>query len=68
ILWLRTAHIALNKHLHHIKKSTSPLCPYCTKIKTVDHFLTACPQYARECHVLSNTLGRSAGSVPFLLT
>ncbi|KIJ16394.1 hypothetical protein PAXINDRAFT_132324, partial [Paxillus involutus ATCC 200175] len=68
ILWLRTAHIALNKYLHRIKKIASPLCPYCDKVETVEHYLTTCPQYARERHVLNTTLGRNAGSVPFLLT
>ncbi|KIK75336.1 hypothetical protein PAXRUDRAFT_44459, partial [Paxillus rubicundulus Ve08.2h10] len=68
IVWLCTAHIALNKHLHHIKKSSSPLCPYCNKIETVEHYLTICPQYIREHHILSITLRRSASSVPFLLT
>ncbi|KIJ04937.1 hypothetical protein PAXINDRAFT_94100, partial [Paxillus involutus ATCC 200175] len=67
ILWLRTAHIALNKHLHRIKKVASPLCPYCENIETVEHYLTSCPQFIRERHVLSNALGRSAGSVSLLL-
>ncbi|KIK78065.1 hypothetical protein PAXRUDRAFT_165021, partial [Paxillus rubicundulus Ve08.2h10] len=69
IFWLCTTHIALNKHLHHLKKIASPLCPYCKKkIETVEHYLTSCPQYAHECHILRNALGRSAGSVSFLLT
>ncbi|KIK92607.1 hypothetical protein PAXRUDRAFT_49671, partial [Paxillus rubicundulus Ve08.2h10] len=68
IIWLCTTHIALNKHLHHIKKSDSPLCPYCNKIETVEHYLTSCPQYTHEPHILSNMLRRRAGSVSFLLT
>ncbi|KIK91872.1 hypothetical protein PAXRUDRAFT_108952, partial [Paxillus rubicundulus Ve08.2h10] len=68
IVWLCTAHIALNKHLHCIKKSASPLCPSCDKIETVEHYLTICPQYIHEHHVLSITLRRSVSSVPFLLT
>ncbi|KIK79219.1 hypothetical protein PAXRUDRAFT_51835, partial [Paxillus rubicundulus Ve08.2h10] len=67
ILWLCTTHITLNKHLHHIKKIASPLCPNCNKIETVEHFLTSCPQYTCECHTLSNILSRNASSVPFLL-
>ncbi|KIK79093.1 hypothetical protein PAXRUDRAFT_162215, partial [Paxillus rubicundulus Ve08.2h10] len=68
IFWLCTTHITLNKHLHCIKKIALPLCPYCEKIEMVEHYLTSCPQYACERHVLRNTLGRSAGSVSFLLT
>ncbi|KIK76355.1 hypothetical protein PAXRUDRAFT_114618, partial [Paxillus rubicundulus Ve08.2h10] len=67
IIWLHTTQIALNKHLHCIKKSDLPLCPFCDKIETVEHYLTSCPQYTHECHVLSIALGRRAGSVPFLL-
>ncbi|KIK96854.1 hypothetical protein PAXRUDRAFT_137515 [Paxillus rubicundulus Ve08.2h10] len=66
IVWLRTAHIAFNKHLHHIKKSASPLFPYCDKIEMVEHYLTICPQYICKHHILSITLGRSMSSVPFL--
>ncbi|KAF8835922.1 hypothetical protein BDN67DRAFT_912126, partial [Paxillus ammoniavirescens] len=65
---LRTTHIALNKHLHHIKKSASPLCPYCDKIEVVEHYLTICPQYICEHHILSIVLRRSMSSVTFLLT
>ncbi|KIK78241.1 hypothetical protein PAXRUDRAFT_54516, partial [Paxillus rubicundulus Ve08.2h10] len=68
ILWLQTTHVALNKHLHRLKKVTSPLCPYCDKVETVVHFLTTCPQYNREHHVLGMMLGRSAHSDTDLLT
>ncbi|KAJ8589215.1 hypothetical protein M405DRAFT_217379 [Rhizopogon salebrosus TDB-379] len=30
--------------------------------------VACCPQYARERHILTNTLKRSASSIPFLLS
>jgi hypothetical protein len=69
MLWLRTRHISLNQHLHRIGKSPSPDCPHCASTpETTQHFLLLCPQYARERHILSNTLKCNATSIPFLLS
>jgi hypothetical protein len=69
MIWLRTRHISLNQHLHRIGKSPSPDCPHCEGTpETTQHFLLLCPQYARERHILTNTLKRNASSIPFLLS
>jgi len=69
MLWLRTRHISLSQHLHRIGKSPTPDCPHCEgTTETIQHFLLSCPQYARERHILSNALRRSAPSIPFLLS
>jgi ribonuclease HI len=69
MIWLHTWHISLNKHLHRIRKSPTPDCPHCVGTEeSIQHFLLSCPQYARERHILTNTLGRRALSIPFLLS
>lgn len=66
---LRTGHIALNAHLHRIKRADTAICPHCpTETETVKHFLLDCPHYARERQILRNTLGRDADEIPILLT
>ncbi|OAX31072.1 hypothetical protein K503DRAFT_704273 [Rhizopogon vinicolor AM-OR11-026] len=66
---LRTGHTPLNKYLHRIGKIESPHCLHCQGIEeTMHHFLLSCPFYQRERHILINTLGRKASSIPFLLT
>jgi len=67
---LRTGHIPLNKHLHRIKKSTTPECLQCgdNQIETVHHYLFDCPRYNRERHVLRQKLGRSTSSTSYLLS
>ena len=48
---LRMGHIPLNKHLHRLKKSPSPLCPYCLHTdESVHHFLFEC-QALTEHHL-----------------
>ncbi|KIK79457.1 hypothetical protein PAXRUDRAFT_82295, partial [Paxillus rubicundulus Ve08.2h10] len=69
IIWLLTTHIALNKHLHCIKKAESPFCPYCDgRTETVEHYLISCPQYLHEWHILHNSLGRNVGNLPYLIS
>ena len=66
---MRSGHIALNKHLHRINRSDTPLCLQCNSgmQETVHHMLFECPRYDRERHVLRNKLGRAAISTPCLL-
>ena len=65
----RTRHIALNLHLHRMKRSDTPNCPICTNTEeTIHHFLLVYPQYDRECFIMQRKLGRKASSLPFLLT
>ncbi|KAG2051098.1 hypothetical protein BDR06DRAFT_959268 [Suillus hirtellus] len=66
---LRTGHAPLNKHLHRIGKAERPSCPHCRDTEeSVFHFLTTCPQYQRERHLMTCALGRNATSLPFLLS
>ena len=58
---LRTGHIALNQHLHHIGKAHTPVCPCCQRMdETVHHFLIHCPAHATARRALSDALGRDA--------
>jgi ribonuclease HI len=66
---LRTRHLLLNQHLHHIGKSATPHCPACPDTdETIHHFLFNCPQYIRECHHFTNALRRQASSIQYILT
>ncbi|KAG3230000.1 hypothetical protein P692DRAFT_20702692, partial [Suillus brevipes Sb2] len=68
-MYFRTRHIALNLHLHRIKRSETPNCPICTNTEeSIHHFLFECPQYDRERFILQRKLGRKATSLPYLLT
>jgi len=67
---LCTGHIPLNKHLHRIKKSATPMCLQCgdNQIETVHHYLFDCPRYDRERHILRQKLGQNASSTSHLLS
>jgi len=67
---LRTGHVPLNKYLHKIRKTHSPLCPqtgciYATE--DIRHFIFACPAYTHARHTLARKLGKKALSSPNLL-
>ncbi|KAG2068968.1 hypothetical protein BDR04DRAFT_1022861 [Suillus decipiens] len=65
---LCTGHTSLNKHLHHIRKVASSHCPHCRNPEeSVFHYLIVCPQYQRECHIMTCALGHRATSIPLLL-
>ena len=40
-----TGHCLLNKHLHTIRLSNSPLCDKCGDVESAEHFLCKCPAY-----------------------
>ncbi|KAG2366468.1 hypothetical protein BDR07DRAFT_1274477 [Suillus spraguei] len=43
---LHSKNIPLNKHLHRLKKSPFPYCPYCPQtIEIVHHFPLQCPNH-----------------------
>lgn len=68
LLQLRTGHAPLNLHLHRIGKAESPLCPQCEESReSVNHFLFACPAYARHRDRLSYEIGRDAQSLRGML-
>ena len=46
LIQLRTGHAPLNKHLHDIRCTDSPVCPACEDAhETVHHYLLTCPAY-----------------------
>jgi hypothetical protein len=66
---IHTGHAPLNKHLHHIGKVASSHCPHCKHPEeSVLHYLTVCPQYQHEHHIMTCALGCRATSIPFLLS
>jgi hypothetical protein len=55
---LRTGHTLLAKHLHHIGKLDSPICPACQqKEETVQHFMLHCPAHQAARQILRNSTG-----------
>jgi len=69
LMQLRTGHAPLNKHLHRISRSKSPLCPKChQEDETVKHFILTCPRYNRLRDTHFHTLGRGACSLKYLFT
>jgi hypothetical protein len=55
---LRTGHAPLAKHLHHIGKCNSPICPSCQQgEESVQHYLLHCPAHQRARQTLCNNTG-----------
>ncbi|XP_064462600.1 uncharacterized protein LOC135373307 [Ornithodoros turicata] len=40
--------IQLNYYLHRIRRSVSPLCPYCQQDETIEHFFLHCSRYSSQ--------------------
>ena len=53
-LQLRTGHIGLNKHLHHLNCTPNLLCNSCDEQvdEMIHHFLFECQHYCQERHEL----------------
>jgi ribonuclease HI len=70
LIQLRIGHIPLNNHLFRIKQLTSPFCPHCGDPvhENVIHYLTKCPHYRHERHLLTRKLKRRAVSTRNLLS
>ena len=69
LLQLRTGHVALNKFLHKIGRSQSPLCSVCREEdETVMHYLIKCPGRRHLQEQLQTKIGRAAWSISKLLT
>ncbi|KIJ60968.1 hypothetical protein HYDPIDRAFT_169979 [Hydnomerulius pinastri MD-312] len=64
------AHIVLEsfetaEDIHCMSKLDMPDCPHCPGVKeNVPHFIFSCPQYTRECHILTTRTGRRTLSLP----
>ena len=55
---LRIGHAPLAKHLHHIGKADSPICPACLQHdKTIKHLMLHCPAHHAARQVLYNKMG-----------
>ena len=66
---LRTGHIPLNEHLHRIKLSETPYCPYCPRtLESINHFLLHCSKYIIHRHTLVSALKRDAFCIPHMLS
>jgi len=69
LLQLRTGHVPLAKHLHHIRKADSLTCPACQQAKeTIQHFLLHCPAHNTARQTLHNNTGGRSIDITKLLT
>ena len=69
LIQLRSGHAPLNKHLHHMGKAESPLCPAChRKNESIHHFLVECKEYDMYRGQMLATLKRNARSICTLLS
>ncbi|KIJ52020.1 hypothetical protein M422DRAFT_157091 [Sphaerobolus stellatus SS14] len=68
LIQLRTGHAQLNKHLHHIKRSQTNICPACRREpETVHHYLFRCKAYDNLRRMVQRKHGHEARSAKFLL-
>ena len=68
---LRTGHVPLQRHLHHIRPDEfeNPNCPACGQCEeTVSHFLLQYQNYADSRHRLEQAVGRASRDLPKLLS
>ncbi|KAF8878408.1 hypothetical protein BD779DRAFT_1649873, partial [Infundibulicybe gibba] len=71
LIQLRSGHIQLNKHLHRINKTESPLCAHhdCdNKEETVTHFILHCPRYREQRRALLQATKNKARDIYKLLS
>ena len=67
---LRTGHIPLQRHMHHIRPEdfTDATCPACgQREETVVHYLIQCRSYSDSRHRLEQAVGRSGRDITKLL-
>ncbi|KAJ8584190.1 hypothetical protein M405DRAFT_704762, partial [Rhizopogon salebrosus TDB-379] len=67
LMQLRSQYIPFNIELEKMNPRTARIA-YPSSEETVRRPLLDCPQYRRECHQLSNALGRKATRIPFLIS
>ncbi|KAJ3709966.1 hypothetical protein C8R42DRAFT_597923, partial [Lentinula raphanica] len=66
---LQTGHIPLQKHLNHIGKAESPICPCCrNNNETVRHYLLECPAHWRAREKLQWEISNQQWGLGPLLT
>jgi hypothetical protein len=68
LIQLRTGHIALNKYMYKIGKTSSPTCTQCQSTQeTVHHYLFRCPAFNEQRKRMEKRLKRGASSIKTLL-
>jgi hypothetical protein len=68
LIQLRTGHVALNKYMHRIGKTSSPICNQCQSAQeTVHHYLFRCPAFKEQRKIMKERLKRGANSIRMLL-
>jgi len=66
---LRTGHVPLNKHLHRIQRSDTPICQKCgIAPESTRHFILECEHYSQPRHELKTRLGRGGDRLPSILS
>jgi hypothetical protein len=69
LIQLQTGHTGLAKHLHRIKKATSPICRECrAHMEIVSHYILHCTKYRTQRQTLQRELGRKASDLRYLLS
>jgi hypothetical protein len=68
LIQLRIGHVALNKYMHKIGKTSSPICTQCQSAQeTVHHYLFQCPAFNEQRKIMEKRLKRGANSIRTLL-
>jgi hypothetical protein len=68
LVQLRMRHVALNKYLHKIGKTNSPICPQCRSTQESVHlYLFRCPAFSEQRKRLEKRLKRGVNSIKTLL-
>ena len=69
VVQLRTGHVPLNKHLHRIQRSDTPICQKCgVAPESTRHFILECENYTLPRHELRTRLGRGGDRLPSILS
>jgi len=69
IVQLRTGHVPLNKHLHRINRSATPICQRCCQApESTRHFILECSSYSQQRHSLRTRLGRGGDKLESILS
>ncbi|KAI0714108.1 hypothetical protein C8Q72DRAFT_790234 [Fomitopsis betulina] len=68
LIQLCTEHVLLQKYLHRIKKTDSPICEQCGLApEMVYHYLCKCPAYEEQREKLDGDAGKAAMQLRTLL-
>lgn len=69
IVQLCTGHVPLDKHLHRINRSPSPICQRCGRApESTRHYILECDGYTQQRHSLRVRLGRGSDRLRIILS